>query len=65
MFLENENELARKKNELYQVYIYEAKDNISVANTAVVSNHCSFSIFIYIDNQNDGDDDYLIILGFL
>ncbi|KAI9484434.1 hypothetical protein BDB00DRAFT_774953 [Zychaea mexicana] len=35
MFLENENELARKKNELYQVYIYEAKDNISVANTAV------------------------------
>ncbi|KAI9257368.1 hypothetical protein BDA99DRAFT_441174 [Phascolomyces articulosus] len=35
MFLENENELARKKNELYQVYIYEAKDNITVANTAV------------------------------
>ncbi|KAI8147562.1 hypothetical protein BJV82DRAFT_351738 [Fennellomyces sp. T-0311] len=35
MFLENENELARKKNELYQVYVFEAKENISIAHKAV------------------------------
>ncbi|KAI7868002.1 hypothetical protein BDF14DRAFT_1725442 [Spinellus fusiger] len=34
-FLENENELARKKNELYQIYLYETKMNMEVAKTAV------------------------------
>lgn len=34
-YLENENELARKKNELYQVYLSEANSNISVANKAI------------------------------
>lgn len=34
-YLENENELARKKNELYQVYLSEANNNISVANKAI------------------------------
>ncbi|KAG2208081.1 hypothetical protein INT47_010443 [Mucor saturninus] len=34
-YLENENELARKKNELYQVYLSEANENITVANQAV------------------------------
>lgn len=34
-YLQNENELVRKKNELYQIYSSEAKENIGVANQAV------------------------------
>ncbi|KAI8366600.1 hypothetical protein BD560DRAFT_490754 [Blakeslea trispora] len=34
-YLENENELTRKKNELYQIYISEAKENTNVANEAI------------------------------
>ncbi|KAI8084271.1 uncharacterized protein B0P05DRAFT_534893 [Gilbertella persicaria] len=34
-YLENENELTRKKNELYQVYTSEAKENTTVANQAI------------------------------
>ncbi|KAL0090798.1 hypothetical protein J3Q64DRAFT_1631009 [Phycomyces blakesleeanus] len=34
-FLENENELARKKNDLYQIYLYESKLNMEVAEKAV------------------------------
>lgn len=34
-YLENENELTRKKNELYQIYSSEAKQNISVATQAI------------------------------
>ena len=43
-FLESENDLARRKNELYQIYTYEAKINVQTAEKAVVSmNH----LFIY------------------
>ncbi|KAI9320699.1 hypothetical protein BX666DRAFT_1224832 [Dichotomocladium elegans] len=35
-YLESENELARRRNELYQVYAYEAQTNIETANKAVV-----------------------------
>ncbi|KAG0183387.1 hypothetical protein DFQ29_005763 [Apophysomyces sp. BC1021] len=34
-YLENENELARRKNELYQIYICEANANIEIADKAV------------------------------
>lgn len=34
-YLENENELVRKKNELYQIYSSEANQNISVATQAI------------------------------
>ncbi|CAO3598210.1 unnamed protein product [Absidia cylindrospora] len=34
-YLENENELSKRKNELYQVYRYEAQNNMEVAEKAV------------------------------
>ncbi|CAO3670170.1 unnamed protein product [Rhizopus microsporus] len=34
-YLENENELAQRRNELYQIYLYETKQNIDVANQAI------------------------------
>ncbi|KAF7724063.1 hypothetical protein EC973_001396 [Apophysomyces ossiformis] len=34
-YLENENDLARRKNELYQIYISEANANIEIADKAV------------------------------
>ncbi|CEP10094.1 hypothetical protein [Parasitella parasitica] len=34
-YLQNENELVRKKNELYQIYSSEANENIQVANQAI------------------------------
>lgn len=34
--MENENELARKKNQLYQIYMHEANLNVEVAKRAVV-----------------------------
>ncbi|ORZ17904.1 RecF/RecN/SMC [Absidia repens] len=34
-YLENENELSKRKNELYQVYRYEAQGNMEVAEKAV------------------------------
>ncbi|KAG1471270.1 hypothetical protein G6F56_002222 [Rhizopus delemar] len=34
-YLENENELAQRKNELYQIYLYETKQNVEVATRAI------------------------------
>ncbi|KAI8374154.1 P-loop containing nucleoside triphosphate hydrolase protein [Radiomyces spectabilis] len=34
-YLDNENELAKRKNELYQIYLYEANTNIDIANEAL------------------------------
>ncbi|CAO3607107.1 unnamed protein product [Mucor fragilis] len=34
-YLQNENELVKKKNELYQIYSSEANENIGVANQAI------------------------------
>ncbi|ORY93638.1 RecF/RecN/SMC N terminal domain-domain-containing protein [Syncephalastrum racemosum] len=34
-YLENENELARQKNELYQIFLYEANENIKTATKAI------------------------------
>lgn len=34
-YLENENELARKKNELYQIYLGEIKNNINTSTAAI------------------------------
>ncbi|KAI8647729.1 hypothetical protein BD408DRAFT_334358, partial [Parasitella parasitica] len=34
-YLQNENELVKKKNELYQIYSSEAQENIQVANQAI------------------------------
>lgn len=34
-YLENENELAQRKNELYQIYLYETRQNVDVATRAI------------------------------
>lgn len=50
-FLDSENDLARRKNELYQIYTYEAKVNVQTAEKAVVRIRWLFYMTscIYID----------------
>lgn len=39
-YLRNENELARKKNQLYQMHLMEASENVEISKKAVVRIQC-------------------------